>query len=58
MSEGRFGGILVTPATLLMVVFLGLPLLYGITVSFQLYDLRSAARGSWIGLGNYEALLQ
>ena len=57
MSEGRFGGILVSPATLLMVVFLGLPLLYGITVSFQLYDLRSAARGTWIGLGNYEALL-
>lgn len=57
MGEGTFGRLLLSPATAVMIVFLGLPLLYGISVSFQLFDLKAVHRTGWIGFRNYEALL-
>jgi ABC-type sugar transport system permease subunit len=45
------------PATLVIIVFLGIPLLYGISISFQLFDLKAPDKSGWIGLTNYQAVL-
>lgn len=57
LGEATFGRLLLAPATIIIVIFLGVPLAYGISISFQLFDLRAIDRSGWIGLANYEALL-
>lgn len=57
LGEATFGRLLLVPATTIIVIFLGVPLAYGISISFQLFDLRVIDRSGWIGLANYEAIL-
>lgn len=58
LGEPVFARLLLAPATVLMIAFLAIPLLYAIALSFQHYDLRVQPRGGWIGLRNFEALLE
>src|ERR671936_43370 len=54
--EGVLGYVLMTPALLLLIVFIAYPFVLGIW--YSLSDLRIFGRGAFIGLKNYENLLQ
>jgi multiple sugar transport system permease protein len=54
--EGVLGYVLMTPALLLLIVFIAYPFVLGIW--YSLSDLRIFGRGAFIGLKNYADLLQ
>jgi len=55
---GRRGAWLLTaPALVVMVAVAGCPVLYGVWLSLQRYDLRFPDERGFVGLGNYAAVL-
>ena len=54
--EGVFGYLLMTPALLLLIVFIAYPFVLG--VWFSLSDVRIVGLGDFIGLKNYGDLLR
>ena len=58
MDEVKFGLILLSPTALILLVFLGIPIVYAIVMSFQQIELTISPDRSWVGLENYAELLQ
>jgi ABC-type sugar transport system permease subunit len=58
MDEVGFGLLLLLPTSLIMLVFLGIPIGYAIVMSFQQIELTISPDRSWAGLENYVELLQ
>jgi ABC-type sugar transport system permease subunit len=58
MDEVKFGLLLLLPTALILLVFLGIPIVYAITMSFQKIELTISPDRSWVGLGNYIKLLE
>ncbi len=58
MDEIKFGLILLSPTALILLVFLGIPIVYAIVMSFQQIELTISPDRKWVGLDNYAHLLQ
>lgn len=56
-SRRRGAWLLTAPAVVVMLAVSGCPVLYGIWLSLQRYDLRFPAQRGFVGLGNYAAVL-
>jgi multiple sugar transport system permease protein len=56
-ARRRGAWLLTAPAVLVMLAVSGYPLLYGVWLSLQRYDLRFPAERGFVGLGNYAAVL-
>ncbi|WAL69860.1 sugar ABC transporter permease [Amycolatopsis cynarae] len=56
-AERRLGLLLCAPAAIVMIAVTGWPIVYSIWLSLQRYDLRFPAQRTFIGLGNYIAVL-
>jgi multiple sugar transport system permease protein len=55
-GEARFAWLTLMPALCFLAVFVGFPVVYSFSLSFQDWNLTSAT-SEWVGLANYEALL-
>jgi multiple sugar transport system permease protein len=56
-ARRRGAWLLTAPAVVVMLAVSGYPLLYGVWLSLQRYDLRFPAQRGFVGLGNYAAVL-
>lgn len=57
MDEARFGLLLILPTALILFLFLVLPILYAVLMSFQRIELTVSPDWSFAGLTNYAAIL-
>jgi ABC-type sugar transport system permease subunit len=57
MDEARFGMLLLAPALLVLLVFLGLPIGYAVVMSFQQIELTVSPERPFVGLDNYATVL-
>ena len=58
MDEVKFGLLLLLPTALILLIFLGIPIVYAMIMSFQQIELTISPDRSWNGLENYIDLLQ
>ena len=58
MDEVKFGLLMLAPTALILLVFLGIPIAYAITMSFQKIELTISPDRTWAGLGNYAEVLK
>ncbi len=53
MDEVKFGLLLLSPTTLILLIFLVIPIVYAVVMSFQQIELTISPDRSWAGLDNY-----
>jgi ABC-type sugar transport system permease subunit len=58
MDEVKFGLLLLSPTGLILLIFLGIPIVYAIIMSFQQIELTISQDRTWVGLDNYIYLLR
>jgi len=56
-AERRLGWLLCAPAVIVMIAVTAYPIVYAVYLSLQRYDLRFPSQATFIGLGNYAAVL-
>lgn len=57
MDEARFGLLLILPTALILFLFLVIPIIYAVLMSFQRVELTVSPDWSFVGLSNYAAIL-
>jgi ABC-type sugar transport system permease subunit len=57
MDEAKFGMLLLAPALLVLLIFLGLPIGYALVMSFQQIELTVSPERPFVGLTNYATVL-
>lgn len=57
MDEVRFGLLLLLPTSLILLVFLGIPIAYALVMSFQQIELTISQERPFVGLDNYVEVL-
>jgi len=57
LDEVRFGLLLLSPTTLILLIFLGIPIAYALVMSFQQIELTVSQNRPFVGLDNYAEVL-
>jgi multiple sugar transport system permease protein len=57
ISDKWYGGLLITPAMVIILFFALVPLFYAVSVSFRHADLTMGGIQGWVGLNNYRTVL-
>jgi len=57
MDEVKFGLLLLSPTIVILLIFLGIPILYALIMSFQQIELTISPARPWVGLDNYADVL-
>lgn len=57
MDEVKFGLLLLSPTSLILLIFLGIPIAYALVMSFQQIELTISPDRRWVGMDNYVGVL-